>query len=78
MTSRSVVIGGPDLSSLPCLQRKRVLAFFNHFVSRTAEALSSMEEECEKRWEVDYITNFSHFVEISKLSEIRVYYLGTI
>ncbi len=38
-----------DFSSQPCLQRKRVLAFFNHFSSRTADALSKLASDCEAR-----------------------------
>ncbi len=44
--------GGDQLSSVPCLQRKRVLAFFNHFVSRTAAAISDLSAQCERRMDL--------------------------
>ena len=44
-------IAGLDYNQVECLQRKRLLAFVNHFVSRTAHFLSTFTVQCEQRLE---------------------------
>ena len=42
-------VAGLDYSQVECLQRKRLLAFVNHFVSRTAHFLSTFTLQCDQR-----------------------------
>ena len=42
-------VAGLDYSQVECLERKRLLAFVNHFVTRTAHFLSSFTIQCEQR-----------------------------
>ena len=47
-------ISGQDYGQVECLQRKRVLAFVNHFVTHTAHFLSTFAQQCDSR--LDNIT----------------------
>ena len=42
-------VAGLDYNQVECLQRKRLLAFVNHFVSHTAHFLSTFTIQCEQR-----------------------------
>ena len=49
------IIPGLDYSQVECLQRKRLLAFVNHFVSRTAHFLATFTQQCDQK--LDDINN---------------------
>ena len=38
-----------NYSEVECLQRKRLLTFFNHFLSRNVTFLSDFSRDCEQR-----------------------------
>ena len=42
-------VAGLDYNRVECLERKRLLAFVNHFVTRTAHFLSTFANQCEQR-----------------------------
>ena len=42
-------ISGLDYRQVECIQRKRLLAFVNHFVAQTASFLSNFGQECEAK-----------------------------
>ena len=47
--SQLSTVAGLDYNQVECLQRKRLLAFVNHFVSHTAHFLSNFTIQCEQR-----------------------------
>ena len=42
-------VAGLDYNQVECLERKRLLAFVNHFVTRTAHFLSTFANQCEQK-----------------------------
>ena len=42
-------VAGLDYNRVECLERKRLLAFVNHFVTRTAHFLSAFANQCEQK-----------------------------
>ena len=48
-------VAGVDYNQVECLERKRLLAFVNHFVSHTAQFLSTFTLQCDQR--LDSINN---------------------
>ena len=60
-----------DYSSVECLQRKRLLAFFNHFVSRTAQFLNHFSRECEEKLS-DVSTRLQHLENSLTLLESKL------
>ena len=49
LRSQLSTVAGLDYNKVECLQRKRLLAFVNHFVSHTVQFLSTFTIQCEER-----------------------------
>ena len=49
LRSQLSTVAGLDYNKVECLQRKRLLAFVNHFVSHTAQFLSTFTIQVEQR-----------------------------
>ena len=46
---KNSTVPGLDYKQVQCLQQKRLLAFVNHFVTRTADFLSTFASQCEQK-----------------------------
>ena len=46
---KNSTVPGLDYKQVQCLQQKRLLAFVNHFVTRTADFLSTFTSQCEQK-----------------------------
>ena len=64
-----------DLSQIECLHRKRLLAFFNHFLSRSVTFLNDFSAECQEKLDkmaskLDQMENTLTLLEV-KVNSVR-------